>query len=179
MPDKQPGPSKEPLQLLLIDLVVDKDLAADLPRGQVDEPGAVARYPRGAHETEVWRWFLVDKNAPAEVKDFLRDYYVRYSGPGGMTEQDDMENWNYAHAASRGTIARRYPYSYEQGLGTEVENYEWQGFRVPGTVCDLTQAKSSEHNLRNLYRRWAEFMEARSWDELMSWRRQRQAAAAE
>ena len=55
--------------------------------------------------------------APAEVKDFLRDYYIRYSGPGGMTEQDDMENWNYAHAASRGTIARRYPYSYEQGLG--------------------------------------------------------------
>jgi hypothetical protein len=22
-----------------------------------------------------------------------------------------MENWNYAHAASRGTIARRYPYT--------------------------------------------------------------------
>jgi hypothetical protein len=90
-----------------------------------------------------------------------------------------MENWNYAQAASRGTIARRHPYCYEQGLGTEVENYEGEGFRVPGTVCDLTQVKSSEHNLRNLYRRWAEFMEARSWGELMSWRRQRQAEAAE
>ena len=54
----------------------------------------------------MWRWYLVDKAAPWEVKDFLRDYYIRYSGPGGMTEQDDMENWNYAHAASRGTIAR-------------------------------------------------------------------------
>jgi len=138
-----------------------------------------AWHPRSAHETEIWRWFLVDKTAPAEVKDFLRDYYIRYSGPGGMTEQDDMENWNYAQAASRGTIARRHPYCYEQGLGTEVENYEWEGFRVPGTVCDLTQAKSSEHNLRNLYRRWAEFMEAGSWGELMSWRRQRQAEAAE
>jgi hypothetical protein len=53
-----------------------------------------------------------------------------------MTEQDDMENWNYAHAASRGTIARRYPYSYEQGLGFEVENYEWQGLRIPGTVLE-------------------------------------------
>jgi hypothetical protein len=138
-----------------------------------------AWHPRGAHETEVWRWFLVDRNAPAEVKDFLRDYYIRYSGPGGMTEQDDMENWNYAHAASRGTIARRYPYSYEQGLGTEIEDYEWEGFRVPGTVCDLTQAKSSEHNLRNLYRRWAEFMAAESWDELMTWRRPARAEAAE
>ena len=88
-----------------------------------------------------------------------------------MTEQDDMENWNYAHAASRGTIARRYPYSYEQGLGFEVDDYESEGLRIPGTVLDITEAKSSEHNLRNLYQRWAEFMEAESWDELASWRR--------
>jgi hypothetical protein len=38
-------------------------------------------------------------------------------------------------------------------------------------VIDITEAKSSEHNLRNLYRRWAEFMEAESWDELANWRR--------
>jgi hypothetical protein len=36
---------------------------------------------------------------------------------------------------------------------------------------DITEAKSSEHNLRNLYRRWAAFMEAESWDELAAWRR--------
>ena len=70
-----------------------------------------------------------------------------------MTEQDDMENWNYAAYRQPGNDrARRYPYSYEQGLGFEVENYEWQGLRIPGTVMDLTEAKSSEHNLRNLYR---------------------------
>ena len=37
----------------------------------------------------MWRWYLVDKTAPWEVKDFLRDYYIRYSGPGGMTELGD------------------------------------------------------------------------------------------
>ena len=42
---------------------------------------------------------------------------------------------------------------------------------------DITEAKSSEHNLRNLYRRWAEFMEAESWDELASWRRNGEAMA--
>jgi hypothetical protein len=64
-------------------------------------------------------------------------------------------------------------------MGSEVENYEWEGFRVPGVVVDLTEAKSSEHNLRNLYRRWVEFMEAGSWDELLNWRRPGRAEAAE
>ena len=91
-------------------------------------------HPRGAHQTECWRWYFVDKAAPQQVKDFLRDYYIRYSGPAGMTEQDDMENWNYAHAASRGVIARRFPYTYEQGRGYEVADYEYQGLRIPGTV---------------------------------------------
>ena len=136
-------------------------------------------HPRGAHQTEVWRWYLVDAAAPPEVKAFLRDYYIRYSGPAGLTEQDDMENWNYAHAASRGTIARRHPYSYEQGLGHEVEDYQWDGLRLPGSVMDITEAKSSEHNLRNLYRRWAQFMEAESWAELAPWQKTVPAQAAD
>jgi phenylpropionate dioxygenase-like ring-hydroxylating dioxygenase large terminal subunit len=37
-------------------------------------------------------------------------------------------------------------------------------------LVDITEAKSSEHNLRNLYRRWAEFMDAESWNELATWR---------
>ena len=134
-------------------------------------------HPRGPNETECWRYFFVDRDAPAEVKEFLRDYYIRYSGPAGMTEQDDMENWNYAHAASRGTIARRYPYSYEQGIDTAVRDYEFQGMRVPGDVIDITEVQSSEQPMRNLYRRWAEFMEADSWDQLATWRSSTRAAA--
>ncbi len=37
-------------------------------------------------------------------------------------------------------------------------------------VTDLTDVRSSEDNLRNLYKRWAEFMDAESWDELATWR---------
>ncbi len=128
-------------------------------------------HPRGPHETEVWRWYLVDRDAPDEVKDFLRQYFIRYSGPGGLTEQDDMENWNYAHSASRGTIARRHPYSYEQGLGFEQHDFEYEGLKFPGVVMDITAAKSSEHNLRNFYRRWAEFMDAGDWGDLATWRK--------
>ena len=45
----------------------------------------------------------------------------------------------------------------------------------------LTKAQASEEPMRNLYGRWAQFMEADSWDALMTWRRNapREARAAE
>ena len=67
------------------------------------------------------------RDAPREVKDFLRRYYMRYSGPAGMTEQDDMENWLYATAASMGTIARRYPFNYQQSLGAWTRDHSLGG----------------------------------------------------
>jgi hypothetical protein len=122
------------------------------------QPRSIAVWqPRGALKTEAWRWFLVDQDAPPEVKDFLRHYYMRYSGPGGLTEQDDMENWNYASAASKGTIARRYPYNYQMGLG-----YEGTHDTLPGVVT----TGISEQNQRGFYKRWTECMDARSWAAL-------------
>jgi phenylpropionate dioxygenase-like ring-hydroxylating dioxygenase large terminal subunit len=123
-------------------------------------------HPRGPHQTEVWRLYLVDADAPAEVKNFLRHYYIRYSGPSGLTEQDDMENWNYAHTASRGAIARRYPYNYEMGLGRAREDFEDHGLRLPGRILDVTHAVASENNQRSFYGRWRRFMEAKSWQDL-------------
>jgi hypothetical protein len=116
-------------------------------------------HPRGPHLTEMWRVYFVDKDAPPEARDFLRRYYMRYSGPGGMTEQDDMENWTYASQASDGLIARRYAYHYKSGLGAGSKHAV-----VPGIVTETPI--TSEQNPRNLYRRWAEFMDANGWNEL-------------
>jgi hypothetical protein len=120
-------------------------------------------HPRGPHRTEAWRWYFVDADAPAEVKEFLRQYYIRYSGPSGLTEQDDMENWNYAHAASRGTIARQYPYNYEMGLGNATTAFEDHGLRLPGTILDVPGQSASENNQRGFYTRWRQLMEAEDW----------------
>ena len=100
---------------------------------------------------------MVDKDAPEEVKDALRHYYMRYSGPGGMTEQDDMENWGYASAASKGVIARRYPYNYQQRIGKGT---------TEGPLPGLIDSRITEQNVRCFYDRWADFMDASSWDDL-------------
>jgi phenylpropionate dioxygenase-like ring-hydroxylating dioxygenase large terminal subunit len=117
-------------------------------------------HPQGPTETEVWRWFLVDKDAPPAVRDWLRHYYMRYSGPAGMVEQDDIENWCYATEASRGVIARRYAYNYEQGVGMGEPG------SLRGSV--VSEAGATEENARNFYRRWAEFASGSSWAELMA-----------
>ena len=112
----------------------------------------------------------MDKDAPAEVKEFLRKYYISYSGPAGLTEQDDMENWNYAHNASRGAIARRYPYNYQMGMGHEAPPFDTNGLEMPGQIRNVTAAKAAEQNQRGFYSRWAEFLTAKDWDELATWR---------
>jgi hypothetical protein len=80
-----------------------------------------------------------------------------------MTEQDDMENWVYATAASRGEIARRYPYSYEMGMGFEMTADD-----IPSLPGATISNVPSEKNQRAYYRRWMEFMDGKSWDELMA-----------
>jgi phenylpropionate dioxygenase-like ring-hydroxylating dioxygenase large terminal subunit len=122
--------------------------------------------PQGPTETEAWRFFLVDADAPTKVKDYLRHYYMRYAGPAGMTEQDDLENWLYATRASMGPIARRYPFNYKQSLGA----YTAEG-PVPGHVS----YQITEENARNFYGRWATYLDGAGWDTLLG-REHREAA---
>jgi hypothetical protein len=132
--------------------------------------GLCAWHPHSPTSTEAWRFFLVDKDAPAEVKDMLRRYYMRYSGPAGMTEQDDMENWLYATNASVGTIARRYPFNYQQSIGALRRDDP-----VPGNVS----TQMTEENARSFYRAWSRYMNGDAWDALLGGPRAAHAAAAE
>lgn len=113
--------------------------------------------PRGPQMTEAWRFYMVDRDAPEEVRDAVRRFLMRYAGPVGMTEQDDAENWNYASAASKGAIARRYPYNYQLGFDQEALDLP-----IPGVVTPVL----SEHGQRIRFDRWLEFMEAASWDDI-------------
>ncbi len=120
--------------------------------------GICVWHPHGATQTEAWRFFLVDADAPAAVKDVLRRFYMRYSGPAGMTEQDDMENWLYATAASQGPIARRYPFNYQQSMGAYRT-----GDPLPGDVS----LQMTEQNARNYYRVYQAYMNGDPWSALL------------
>ncbi len=112
-------------------------------------------HPSGPHQTETWRIFLAPKAAPDEVKDVLRHYVIRYQGPSGLTEQDDMENWGSSHEGARGTIARRYDFHYGMGMGYEQK--AWPATWLGGEVYATEDV--SEQNQRAYYARWAADMD--------------------
>jgi hypothetical protein len=85
---------------------------------------------------------------------------MSYSGPAGMTEQTDLENWASSTQASLGVIARRYPYNYQQGLGHSASCE-----KLPGSVTSGEQV--TEQNQLIWLKRWAEFVEGRDWEQLM------------
>jgi phenylpropionate dioxygenase-like ring-hydroxylating dioxygenase large terminal subunit len=106
-------------------------------------------HPKGPGKTEVWSWCIVDKEAPAEVKDALRIYYLRRFSPGGTWEQDDSDNWAQITETSRGLMARQIPANYQMGLRHEREQGD-----LPGRVGEII----SDINQRNFYRHWAELL---------------------
>ncbi len=117
-------------------------------------------HPVSPTEIEMWRMYLVDKDAPESVKEAARHYYLRYSGPAGLTESDDMENWTGAMEASMGTISRTLYFNYQMGLG--------HARPIEGLRGAVENGEYTEENARNYYRRWARFMKGESWDQLMS-----------
>jgi len=131
--------------------------------GSQDQQPWVIRvmHPQGPTMTEIWTYFFVDRGAPQEVKEIMRDYYSRYTGPSGMTQQDDMENWHWATEGSMGTISRRLPYNYQLFIDTQTLHGP-STFGLPGLFAPVL----SDENHRRYYQRWAEFMAAKDWNEL-------------
>src|ERR1700733_10736672 len=132
--------------------------------------GICVWHPHSPTETEAWRFFLVDADAPAAVKDVLRHYYMRYSGPAGMTEQDDMENWLYATAASKGTIAKRYPLNYQMSMGA---------YQTDDPVRGDVSLQITDQTPRNYYRVYRAYLDGEDWASLIGRGRVPVQAAAE
>lgn len=116
-------------------------------------------HPHEYGVVERWSLFGVDKHAPKFVKDAVRHYVMRYNGPTGCTESDDMENWNYVFPASQGATARQYNYNFANGLGRGITKPDMHA----GLVFNTDRTEEA-HRAR--FSRWLAFMEAETWDEL-------------
>ena len=121
--------------------------------------GICVWHPHSPTETEGWRFFLVDADAPAEVKDVLRHYYMRYSGPAGMTEQDDMENWLYATRGQQGDDRAALSVQLPDVDG-RVQNTTDLG---PGEVA----TQMTDQTPRNFYRAYTRYLNGDDWDSLL------------
>lgn len=111
--------------------------------------------PRGPGKTEIWKWVFVPKNAPQAVKDAMRSYLLRYTGPAGMVEQDDYENWGSAQIGSESVLARRRPMNYQLRLGDHAK-WAWPEPWIGAAA--LVDEGVSEHAQRVFYDRWIEMM---------------------
>lgn len=111
--------------------------------------------PRAPGRTEIWKWVFVPKNAPQVVKDAMRNYLLRYTGPAGMVEQDDFENWGSAQIGADSILARRLPMNYQLRLGDHAK-WAWPEPWI-GTGA-LVDEGISEHAQRVFYDRWTEMM---------------------
>ena len=96
-------------------------------------------HPRGPHRTEAWRWYLVDADAPAEVKEFLRQYYIRYSGPVGAHRAGRHGELELRPRGEPGRPSRAsYPVQLRDGArATRPRRFEDHGLRLPGQISDV------------------------------------------
>ena len=115
-------------------------------------------HPRGPNEIEVWAWALVDRKAPANVKEAYRKAVLRTFSSGGILEQDDGENWTEIQKVLRGHQARQTTLNMEMGLNAAPAGHP----DLPGDTGYVYGEKAA----RGLYQRWLEMMTSGSWAEL-------------
>jgi len=120
-------------------------------------------HPQGPAESEMWSYIFVDKAMPKEVKEQAVSYHVRRWGPNGMIQKDDMENWYIQTRYSKGFMTR---WALHQNNQLGMSNPSLHGpttFGLPG----MFHPQPTDENYRRFFERYAQFMEAKSWDELV------------
>ncbi len=117
------------------------------------------RLPKGPTRTEVWRFAFQVKDHSVDKNGAIRQRAVATTGPAGMLEQDDSENWQQSTRGALGAVTMRYPLNYTMGLGHgEIIDDEGHPPRIETPV--------SEHPQRWMYQAWSEWLTAESWSEL-------------
>ena len=104
--------------------------------------------PLGPGKTEIWSWFLVEKDLPEEFKAASRRSYVFSFGSSGTTEQDDAENWASISRMAEGELARELYLNYQMGVGHLEPIADWPG---PGKAYPIDYTEFAQ---RRFWKVW-------------------------
>jgi 3-phenylpropionate/trans-cinnamate dioxygenase alpha subunit len=120
-------------------------------------------HPQGPAEAEMWSYILVDKAMPPEVKEACVRFHERRWGPNGMVQKDDMENWYVQTRYSKGFMTRWALHQNNQLGMSNPSKHGPSTFGLPG----MFHPQPTDENYRRFFERYSQYMEAKSWDELM------------
>ena len=114
--------------------------------------------PGGPDSIEVFTWTLVEKEMPEQIKQMMVMTNMMTFGTAGMLETDDGENMEQCTASNRGWVTRRGQIYSGMGQINEGRHPELPGIIGKGIVCETAN--------RGFYRRWAEMVSGKKWDEM-------------
>ena len=115
--------------------------------------------PRGPFHTEFWHFRLTDKDAPEVIRREMLSGSSRNNGPGGLNEQDDIDNWAQMTGSGKLVAHREIGHQVSMGIGHATTSH-------PEFVGLVSERYISENNQRNFHSRWQEFMKAGSWKDI-------------
>ncbi len=107
--------------------------------------------PVSATRTEVWNWFLAEREATPDWKRQTLKAGLRSFSAAGTFDQDDAEAWSAVSRGIRGPIGRSLDLNFQAINGWRDD--AWDDFPGPGVTC------------RNMFTEQTEF------DFLVEWRR--------
>jgi phenylpropionate dioxygenase-like ring-hydroxylating dioxygenase large terminal subunit len=117
--------------------------------------GLILWHPRGPHQTEVWQWCGVQRNAPQEVKELMAFVLTERQALAGVVAPDDHENFERISENLRAPRSRKVGLHYGMGARHEDEPHiaNW-----PAERLGHLQPRYSEAIQRDFYRYWSTLM---------------------
>lgn len=119
--------------------------------------GLIVWHPRGPHQSEAWQLCAVEKEAPASLKWLGAMTLLHGQSAAGLVGPDDNENFERMTDNLQSTMAVRWPFNYEMGLGRDASypgRDTWAVESLPGLVGFHT----TEMGQREFYRYWQHLM---------------------
>lgn len=114
--------------------------------------------PRGPRKMELRIWTIVNKNMPDPIKQLINKGTMLTFSPGGTLEMDDGENWEGNTQTNKGVITRQGKLHYGCGSASRIDHPE-----IPGIVH---HGQYNDANQLAFYQRWADLMNADSWEDV-------------